>query len=67
MRLATLAPPDVSIYIRFCTRAPLIDSQDDDADDFLVFKDHEMRDHRWQIMALLGERSTVRENLRGSR
>lgn len=33
----------------------------------MVLKDREVRDQRWQIMALLGERSTVREALKGIR
>ena len=39
--------------------------QDDDNEDAVVIKDREVRDQRWQIMALLGERSTVRETLKG--
>jgi hypothetical protein len=39
--------------------------QDDDNEDTVVIKDREVRDQRWQIMALLGERSTVRETLKG--
>jgi len=38
---------------------------DDDSEDTVVIKDRELRDQRWQIMALLGERSTVRETLKG--
>jgi len=38
---------------------------DDDNEDTVVIKDREVRDQRWQIMALLGERSTVRETLKG--
>ncbi|TFK25639.1 hypothetical protein FA15DRAFT_617435 [Coprinopsis marcescibilis] len=37
---------------------------DDDSDDIPVLKDREVRDQRWQIMALLAERSTVRECLK---
>ncbi|KAL9713712.1 hypothetical protein Ac2012v2_003323 [Leucoagaricus gongylophorus] len=36
-----------------------------DDDDDPVLKDHEPHDQPWQIMALLGERSTIRESLRG--
>lgn len=39
--------------------------QDDDSEDAVVIKDREVRDQRWQIMALLGERSTVRDTLKG--
>ena len=44
--------------LRFCL-------QDDDSEDAVVIKDREVRDQRWQIMALLGERSTVRDTLKG--
>ncbi|KAJ2919492.1 hypothetical protein MD484_g924, partial [Candolleomyces efflorescens] len=37
---------------------------DDDTDDIPVLKDREVRDQRWQIMALLAERSAVRESLK---
>lgn len=39
----------------------------DDGDDggVLILKDREVRDPRWQLVALLGERSSVREGLRG--
>jgi len=40
-------------------------TQDDESDDVVVLKDREVRDQRWQIMALLGERSTVRDSLKG--
>ncbi|KAJ3567351.1 hypothetical protein NP233_g6420 [Leucocoprinus birnbaumii] len=38
---------------------------DDDESDDLPIKDSELYDQRWQIMALLGERSTIREGLHG--
>ncbi|KAJ7349097.1 transcriptional regulator of RNA polII, SAGA, subunit-domain-containing protein [Mycena albidolilacea] len=37
----------------------------DEDRDVVLLKDREVRDQRWQIIALLGERSTVREVLRG--
>ncbi|EAU90356.1 hypothetical protein CC1G_09038 [Coprinopsis cinerea okayama7 len=40
---------------------------EDDSDDIPVLKDREVRDQRWQIMALLAERSTVRESLKAVR
>lgn len=42
-------------------------TQDADTDDsqVTVLGDREVRDPRWQIMALLGERSTVRDGLKG--
>jgi hypothetical protein len=47
----------------------------DDGDDYGLGEDsgvwggggREVRDQRWQMVALLGERSTVREALRGVR
>ncbi|KAF5336035.1 hypothetical protein D9611_006202 [Ephemerocybe angulata] len=42
-------------------------SVDDDTDDVPVLKDREARDQRWQIMALLAERSAVRECLKSVR
>lgn len=38
--------------------------EDEDRD---IVKDREVTDQRWQIVALLGERSTVKEALRGIR
>lgn len=37
--------------------------EDEDAD-ILLLKDREVRDQRWQMVALLGERSTLKEALR---
>lgn len=39
----------------------------DDDRDVVLLKDREVRDQRWQIVALLGERSTVKDALRGVR
>lgn len=39
-------------------------SEDDEDGDVAVLKDREVRDYRWQMLALLGERSTVKETLR---
>jgi len=41
------------------------DIVDDNYDDITLLKDREVRDQRWQIVALLAERSTVRDTLRG--
>ncbi|KAF9005912.1 transcriptional regulator of RNA polII, SAGA, subunit-domain-containing protein [Cyathus striatus] len=41
--------------------------EEDDTEELAVLKDREVRDQRWQIMALLGERSTVREGLKSAR
>lgn len=35
-----------------------------DVDEDLPVKDKEARDRRWQMLALLGERSTVKEALK---
>lgn len=39
----------------------------DDDRDVAILKDREVRDQRWQLVALLAERSTVKEALRGVR
>jgi len=36
-------------------------------EDVVLLKDREVRDQRWQLIALLGERSTVKETLRAMR
>lgn len=36
-------------------------------EDVALLRDREVRDQRWQVVALLGERSTVREALKGIR
>lgn len=41
-----------------------IGDNDMDDEDIAFLKDREVRDQRWQILALLGERSTVKEALR---
>ena len=41
------------------------DIMDDTYDDVTLLKDREVRDQRWQMVALLAERSTVRDALRG--
>ena len=41
-----------------------IGENDMDDEDIVLLKDREVRDQRWQILALLGERSTVKEALR---
>lgn len=38
-----------------------------DDEDVALLKDREVRDQRWQILALLAERSTVNEALRNLR
>lgn len=41
--------------------------ENDPDEDVALLKEREVRDQRWQLMALLGERSTVRSALRGMR
>lgn len=41
------------------------DVVDDNYHDVVLLKDREVRDQRWQMVALLAERSTVRDGLRG--
>jgi hypothetical protein len=36
-------------------------------EDVVLLKDREVRDQRWQMIALLGERSAVKETLRTMR
>ncbi len=36
----------------------------DTTEDDVILKNKDMRDRRWQLFALLGERSTVKEALR---
>ncbi|KAF4611051.1 hypothetical protein D9613_006828 [Agrocybe pediades] len=64
--LFTISPADLpnksAAAMRFAVSPS---STEDDTDDVVVLKDREVRDQRWQIMALLAERSTVRESLKG--
>lgn len=41
------------------------DVVDDTHDNITLLREREVRDQRWQIVALLAERSTVRDGLRG--
>lgn len=38
--------------------------ENDTYDEEYLLKDREVKDQRWQLFALLGERSTVKETLR---
>ena len=38
--------------------------ENEPSDDDIILKDREIKDQRWQLFALLGERSTVKEALR---
>ncbi|KAF8631883.1 hypothetical protein AX15_002148 [Amanita polypyramis BW_CC] len=69
--LFTLSPADLPYKSATATRLSLTPSlpleEDDDREDMTVLKNHEVRDHRWQLMALLAERSTIRDSLRNVR
>ncbi|KAF9462966.1 transcriptional regulator of RNA polII, SAGA, subunit-domain-containing protein [Collybia nuda] len=67
--LFTLSPADLPNKSATAMRLALgeTDLVDDDDHDIVLLKDREVRDQRWQIVALLGERSTVRDSLRGIR
>ncbi|KAF9268990.1 hypothetical protein L218DRAFT_1072657, partial [Marasmius fiardii PR-910] len=66
--LFTLAPYDLPNKSAAAMRLALGDRDyEDDDRDVPLLKDREVKDQRWQIMALLGERSTVKEALRGVR
>ena len=66
--LFTLAPYDLPNKSAAAMRLALGDREEEDDDrDVPLLKNREVKDQRWQIMALLGERSTVKEALRGVR
>ncbi|EEB97498.1 hypothetical protein MPER_03170, partial [Moniliophthora perniciosa FA553] len=66
--LFTLAPYDLPNKSAAAMKLALGDREDEDDDrDIPLLKDREVSDQRWQIVALLGERSTVKEVLRGVR
>jgi len=67
--LFTISPTDLPNKSAAAMRLAVMGDEDRDGadghDDVALLKDREVRDQRWQILALLGERSTVREALRG--
>ncbi|KAG6831104.1 hypothetical protein H0H92_012781 [Tricholoma furcatifolium] len=65
--LFTVAPADLPNKSATAMRLALgeTDVVDDNYHDIALLKDREVRDQRWQIVALLAERSTVRDGLRG--
>ncbi|KAJ7632105.1 hypothetical protein FB45DRAFT_493443 [Roridomyces roridus] len=66
--LFTIAPADIPNKSAAALRLGFMGEDDGMADndnDVALLKDREVRDQRWQILALLAERSTVREVLRG--
>lgn len=64
--LFTIAPADLPNRSATAMRLALgeTDVVSDSHDDVALLKDREVRDQRWQIVALLAERSTVRDGLR---
>ncbi|KAG6854519.1 hypothetical protein C0991_005431 [Blastosporella zonata] len=65
--LFTIAPADLPNKSATAMRLALgeTDVMDDTYDDIALLKDREVRDQRWQIVALLAERSAIRDGLRG--
>ncbi|KAF8191432.1 transcriptional regulator of RNA polII, SAGA, subunit-domain-containing protein [Mycena galopus ATCC 62051] len=66
--LFTVSPADLPNNSAAALRLGFMGEDDGQGDidhDIVLLKDREVRDQRWQIIALLGERSTVREVLRG--
>ncbi|KAG6919533.1 hypothetical protein DXG01_005123 [Tephrocybe rancida] len=65
--LFTIAPADLPNKSATAMRLALgeTDAVDDTYHDIALLQDREVRDQRWQIVALLAERSAVREGLRG--
>lgn len=64
--LFTVGPADLPDKSAAAMRFALGVTEDEDEDRDIV-KDREVMDPRWQIVALLGERSTVKEMMRGAR
>ncbi|KAF7305185.1 hypothetical protein MKEN_01233700 [Mycena kentingensis (nom. inval.)] len=67
--LFTVAPAEIPNKSAAALRLNFIGdddgSADSERDNIALLKDREVRDQRWQILALLSERSTVREVLSG--
>lgn len=66
--LFTVSPADLPNKSAAALRLGFMGEEDGQADsdrDIVLLKDREVRDQRWQILALLSERSTVREVLSG--
>ncbi|KAH0836628.1 transcriptional regulator of RNA polII, SAGA, subunit-domain-containing protein [Lanmaoa asiatica] len=62
--LFTLSPAVLPNHSATATRLAIGENEVMDDEDVVLLKDREVRDQRWQILALLGERSTVKEALR---
>ncbi|KAF9245261.1 transcriptional regulator of RNA polII, SAGA, subunit-domain-containing protein [Melanogaster broomeanus] len=62
--LFTLSPAVLPNQSAAAMRLAVGENEMMDDEDVVLLKDREVRDQRWQILALLGERSTVKEALR---
>lgn len=62
--LFTLSPAVLPNQSAAAMRLAIGENEVMDDEDVVLLKDREVRDQRWQILALLGERSTVKEALR---
>lgn len=65
--LFTISPAVLPNKSAAAMRLAIGDNDIMDDEDVILLKDREVRDQRWQILALLGERSTVNEALRNLR
>ncbi|OJA10687.1 hypothetical protein AZE42_01061 [Rhizopogon vesiculosus] len=65
--LFTLSPAVLPNKSAAAMRLAIGDNDIMDDEDVVLLKDREVRDQRWQILALLAERSTVNEALRNHR
>jgi hypothetical protein len=65
--LFTISPADLPNRSATAMRLALGDNDVLDDEDVVLLKDREVRDQRWQMLALLAERSTLREALRTMR
>jgi len=65
--LFTISPAELPNKSATAMRLALgeADVVDDTYDNIALLREREVRDQRWQIVALLAERSTVRDGLRG--
>ncbi|KAF9221355.1 hypothetical protein BS17DRAFT_711643 [Gyrodon lividus] len=62
--LFTLSPAVLPNQSAAAMRLAVGENEVMDDEDVVLLKDREVRDQRWQILALLGERSTVKDALR---
>lgn len=62
--LFTLSPAVLPNQSAAAMRLAIGETEAMDDEDVALLKNREVRDQRWQILALLGERSTVKEALR---